>query len=313
MTLSTSLYNSNSPMVSICCSTYNHEKYIEKALAGFLMQKTNFPVEILINDDFSTDNTATIIKEYEKCFPEIIKPIYQTKNQYSLGLKPLSQVLLPRCKGKYIAFCEGDDFWTNENKLQKQVDFLEENPNISMSYTNFFIANEVGEVTKKYLVRKEYQKSQLNHLEVLEYIVPRTLTVVFRRESLQNKVPPEISLVPNGDNFMFALITKTAPAAYLDIVSGCHRLNKNSVYSMKSLFERNKMLFKTLTVLKKYFTDPDEQKAINSQMSRKKFIEASCYLKIRKPGAATLAIISSLKYSRKPYLDKLASILDRKQ
>lgn len=114
------------PLVSISCITYNHEHFIRDAIEGFLMQETTFPVEILIHDDASTDNTATIVKEYENRHPSLISPIYQTENQYSKGLNP-GYNNRGRAKGKYIALCEGDDYWTDPLKLQKQVEFLEAN------------------------------------------------------------------------------------------------------------------------------------------------------------------------------------------
>ena len=92
-----------------------------------MVQKTNFPIEILIHDDASTDGTADIIREYEAQYPDIIKPIYQTENQYSKGINPGFEFLFPRARGKYIALCEGDDYWTDTLKLQKQVEFLEGN------------------------------------------------------------------------------------------------------------------------------------------------------------------------------------------
>lgn len=122
--------------VSICCAAYNHEKYICDALNSFLMQKTNFKYEILIHDDASTDNTASIIREYEKEYSNIIKPIYQTENQYSKGIRISQTFNYPRAKGKYIAICEGDDFWTDENKLQKQYDFMESHRDYSMCCHN---------------------------------------------------------------------------------------------------------------------------------------------------------------------------------
>lgn len=122
---------SNEIMVSIVCNTYNHEKYIEDALEGFVNQKTNFPFEVLVMDDASTDGTADIIREYEKKYPDLIKPIYQTVNQYSQGLRPGKQNR-DRATGKYLAYCEGDDYWIDDHKLQKQVDFLENHPNYSM-------------------------------------------------------------------------------------------------------------------------------------------------------------------------------------
>jgi glycosyltransferase involved in cell wall biosynthesis len=111
--------------VSICCLAYNHENYISTCINGFLMQKTNFVFEVLIHDDASTDKTANIIKEYEQKYPDIIKPIYQTENQYSQGVSVTSTFNYPRAKGKYIAICEGDDYWTDPNKLQIQIDLLE--------------------------------------------------------------------------------------------------------------------------------------------------------------------------------------------
>lgn len=119
-------------LVSIICNTYNHEAYIRDALDSFLIQKTNFQFEILIHDDASTDKTADIIKEYEKKYPEIVKPIYQKENQYSQGIECMVVWQYPRVSGKYIAICEGDDYWTDPFKLQKQVDVLEENTNIDI-------------------------------------------------------------------------------------------------------------------------------------------------------------------------------------
>ena len=118
-------------MVSISCITYNHENYIANAIESFLMQKTDFPYEILIHDDASTDRTPEIIKQYESKYPDLIKPTYQTENQYSKGVETWN-FNMERAKGKYIAACEGDDYWTDPYKLQKQVDYMEKHPECSM-------------------------------------------------------------------------------------------------------------------------------------------------------------------------------------
>lgn len=117
--------------VSILCLVYNHEKYLRKCLDGFVMQQCDFEYEVLIHDDASTDNSAEIIKEYEQKYPNIIKPIYQTENQHSKGIKITKTYQKPRIKGEYIAWCEGDDFWIDPLKLQKQVKFLDNNPEYS--------------------------------------------------------------------------------------------------------------------------------------------------------------------------------------
>ncbi len=117
-------YNNNkTPLVSICSITYQHAPYIRQCLDGFLMQKTDFAFEVLIHDDASTDGTEEIIREYEAKYPDIIKPLYEEENQWVKGRRGSRTFNFPRAKGKYIAMCEGDDYWTDPLKLQKQVDF----------------------------------------------------------------------------------------------------------------------------------------------------------------------------------------------
>ena len=118
--------------VTVYCAAYNHEPYIREALDGFVMQKTSFDFEVLVHDDASTDKTAEIIREYEENYPEIIKPIYQAENQYSQGVNRVYTWLLPRTRGKYVAICEGDDYWTDPYKLQKQYDYMEAHPSCSL-------------------------------------------------------------------------------------------------------------------------------------------------------------------------------------
>lgn len=118
----------NEIKVSVICLTYNHEDFITDALDGFVNQKTDFKYEVIVHDDASTDKTPDIIRKYEKEHPDMIRPIYQTQNQYSKGGDIIEGIIYPRIKGKYIALCEGDDHWCSDSKLQKQVDFLESHP-----------------------------------------------------------------------------------------------------------------------------------------------------------------------------------------
>lgn len=118
--------------VSVICNAYNHEGYIRDALDSFLMQKTDFAYEILVHDDASTDHTADIIREYEAKYPDLVKPIYQTENQYAKGRKISVNFQYPRVKGKYVAVCEGDDYWTDPLKLQKQFDAMEAHPEVDI-------------------------------------------------------------------------------------------------------------------------------------------------------------------------------------
>ncbi|WP_020589357.1 glycosyltransferase [Desulfobacter curvatus] len=131
-------------MVSICCLTYNHHKYIAKALDSFLMQKTTFPFEIIVHDDASTDDTPKIVKEYVEKYPEIIKLIGQETNQFSQGevFGIYYRYIFPQVKGKYVAFCEGDDYWINDQKLQIQFEYMENHPNCSLAVHNVYRENE---------------------------------------------------------------------------------------------------------------------------------------------------------------------------
>lgn len=133
----------NSPIVSICCITYNQKDYIRKAIESFLMQRTSFLFEIIIHDDASNDGTTEIIKEYEQLFSEIIHPIFQEQNQYKIyGLNLQFKYVFPKAQGKYIAICEGDDYWIDPLKLQKQVDFLEQNSEFGLVHTRALVFNE---------------------------------------------------------------------------------------------------------------------------------------------------------------------------
>lgn len=122
--------------VTVFCLAYNHEKFIRKCLDGFVCQKTDFKFEVIVHDDASTDHTADIIKEYAEKYPGIIKPIIQTENQYSKGISVTNTFIVPEIKGRYIAICEGDDYWIDDNKLQIQYDYMTAHPECSVCVHN---------------------------------------------------------------------------------------------------------------------------------------------------------------------------------
>ena len=171
-------------MVSIECTSYNHEDFIAEALDSMLMQQTNFAFEILIHDDASTDGTTDIIRRYEQKYPEIVKPIYQTENQYSKGVL-VELFNHERAKGKYMAICEGDDYWTDPNKLQKQVDYMEAHPECSMCV---HAAERVSAITKKTV--SAIRPSQGNKIFSVEEVIEgggdlfATNSIVYSREKI---------------------------------------------------------------------------------------------------------------------------------
>ena len=148
-------------MVSIFCPTYNHEKYIKKCLDGFVFQKTNFKFEALVFDDCSTDNTRQIIKEYAAKYPDIIKPILPQKNiVQNEGWWALNMTAFEKVRGKYYIICEGDDYFTDENKLQKQVDFLENNPSYAGCFHPVEIVYDDGEKSGLFYPKKKLMKGK---------------------------------------------------------------------------------------------------------------------------------------------------------
>lgn len=249
--------------VSIICMAYNHEKFITKALDGFLMQKTNFEYEILISDDASTDNTARIIKEYEKKYPEIVKPIYFTKNLYSQGIIP-STYLYEKSQGKYLAICEGDDYWIDENKLQKQVDFLEKNKEYSAVYHNVRVVDENGNKikNKKYLNYFE-EHTVLNYVE-LKYnnnLCGQTSSILARNfwgEWNEKEKEIYLNIKANGDRKLSLYFVSKGKVKYFKEFMSCYRKtfdsdswssknkNKNLSFQQYKSYEELKRMSKLL-------------------------------------------------------------------
>lgn len=171
------------PLVAIRCIAYNHEKYIAQALDGFVMQKTDFPFVVIVHDDASTDMTANIIREYAEKYPEIIKPIFETENQYRKSGNPLGKIMtkaIDETGAKYVAYCEGDDYWINPLKLQKQVDFLESHPDYSMCFHNAIVHHENGE--KEDYEFYPIEDREYSRREVVEHWAVPTASIIHRAD-----------------------------------------------------------------------------------------------------------------------------------
>lgn len=184
------------PLVSICCVTYNHESFIRDAIEGFLIQKTSFSLEIIIHDDASTDSTAKIVKEYVKKYPNLITPIFQMENQYSKGIKPFYKFILPIARGKYIAICEGDDYWIDPYKLQKQVNYLEYYQDITMVFTNKFIKY------KNNLIPISYDDRIYNTKDILSSLNWGSQTICFRKNCIDLSEAHKLSKTITGDRLI---------------------------------------------------------------------------------------------------------------
>lgn len=210
------------PLVSIVCITYNHEPYIRQCLDGFMMQQTDFPFEVLIHDDASTDRTAEIIREYAAKYPDIIKPIYQTENQYSKGVKIGVTYLYPRAKGKYIAECEGDDYWTDPLKLQKQVDFLEEHPDYSLCFHRVTVKYEDNLQGEDVFAHVHSGECSLDYM-LKRWTIP-TCSVVFRRVVIDHI--PQNPDFKYSDNVLFLTCFVLGRVFCNDGILGVYRRNR---------------------------------------------------------------------------------------
>lgn len=229
-------------LVSISCITYNHAPYIRQCLDGFLMQKTDFAFEILIHDDCSTDGTAEIIKEYESQYPDIIKPLYEEENQWVKGRRGSAVFNFPRAKGKYIALCEGDDYWTDPLKLQKQVDFLEANPEYVMCSHRFkvFKQNEDLMIEDGYGSISEGKYYDLNNLIRGDWYY-HPLTVMFRLDKFNVK---EYSRYPlTMDAVLYYHILKKGKGFMMPEEMAVYRVHAGGVWSGSTYQKRIKTEF----------------------------------------------------------------------
>jgi glycosyltransferase involved in cell wall biosynthesis len=228
------------PLVSVCCITYNHQDYIEECINGFLKQESDFDVEFLIHDDASTDNTQSIIKSLvgeESRF----KLILREKNIKSTG-KAIFPILFEEAQGKYIAMCEGDDYWTDPLKLQKQVDFLEANAEFVVCCHNAKIIDENSDVIQEKKipslnVDKVYTQDDLKLGGFL-----LTLSLVFRNLNIFKNFPLPKQKILNGDTYLISLLGKHGKGYYMEnIKPAVYRVHSGGIWSLK----KNNTIFTT--------------------------------------------------------------------
>lgn len=180
------------PLVSICCATYNHEKYLVQALDSFLMQKVSFPIEIVIGDDCSTDSTPRIVQDYAGRFPELFRVIASDAN---VGVSQNGFRIRAAARGKYIALCEGDDYWTDPEKLQKQVDFLEKNPDFTVASHWVDNVGDSGELLEKQVFTGEKCPEVFGVEQAIRGTPTHMNSWVFRTSALRAIPQPKMDLV----------------------------------------------------------------------------------------------------------------------
>lgn len=234
----------NEILVSIICTAYNHEAYIQYALDSFVMQKTTFNFEIIVSDDASTDNTAFIIKQLENRYPELFKTFYHSENQYSKKIPFFYNELVYAAKGKYIAICEGDDYWTDPYKLQKQIDFLEENPEFGLVYTK---ADLYDSSSQKMIGKIGGPVSDFQGL--LEYNPIPTLTTCFKKKyAISFFESSDFQQLSLGDLPLWLSIIIQEKVGFINEVTATHILLTESASQSKDINKQVNFLNDTLKV-----------------------------------------------------------------
>lgn len=259
------------PLVSISCITYNHGDYIAETIEGFLMQKTGFSFEILIHDDASTDETVKIIKRYEKEYPGIVRPIYQKENKYSKGISRIdTRYNWSRAKGKYVATCEGDDYWTDRDKLQKQVEFMEKHTGCVYCCHATQCINELGDLLNC-IIKPWNVKTFFNTDEIIyEKYGPicQTSSVMFVK-SIIDCLPGYFFSAPQGD-YAFRIYSSTqGSVGYIDEVMSVYRRFSTGSWSesLKNSSEKSKWFYhETIKLLQDIDSHTGGQYSIPVQM-----------------------------------------------
>ncbi len=265
------------PKVSVHIITYQHVNYIRQAIDSVLMQQTDFPFEIIISDDESTDGTREICMEYAEKYPEKIRLLlHQRENNIKIFGKPshLYQYAynLFQLRGEYIAGLSGDDLWCDKNKLQLQFDMLSSNVNYSLCFTDYIVIGSNSDVINFNPLKEEDKKGLTLYDLLSEIRMPQTQTVMYRKSELLNKLPDVFLQSLNEDKFLFTLCLKKGDAAYLDFKSAKYRKHTDGINSMieyhRKLLNALKTNLNIQTILK-----GKEEKRAHRKHIKKQFLD----------------------------------------
>jgi glycosyltransferase involved in cell wall biosynthesis len=237
----------DNPLVSICCITYNHEKFISKAINGFLMQETNFSYEILIGEDCSTDNTREIVEKLVLKNPGRIRLF---ANEQNLGTRKNARNIRKNTRGKYIAVCEGDDYWTDRHKLQKQVNIMEKNPELSLCFHSAKVVTSRGIPAGTRF--KPFNTSGIHNASDIIRIagggIP-TQSKVYRKTSMMN-LPEWHKNAHIGDMASDLYLSSLGPVYYINEPMSVYRLGAKGSWT-RTLYSGPNLIEKKINMLKK--------------------------------------------------------------
>ena len=253
------------PLVAIHCLVYNHESYLRDCFDGFVMQQTNFPFVAIVHDDASTDGSAAIIREYEEKYPHIFKPIYETENQYSKRDGSLDRIMnaaIEATGAQYVAMCEGDDYWTDPLKLQKQVDFMEANPECGLCYTDYNLLEDATQTLTESMFehKKQYRPiSYEQHLLKPGYLAPMTWLYRCKLTNLLSKA----KIYTDGTYVYMLEFLYNSKVVYIPQATAVYRSHAGSASSPigdKALFRYTIGVFRTQIHYTQKYSCSDELK-----------------------------------------------------
>jgi len=249
------------PTVSIAVLTYNHQSFLTQALDSFLMQKTDFEVEIVIGDDASTDSTAQILKNYKAKFPDQFRVTLHKEN---IGMLPNFISTLEACNGKYLAFCEGDDYWTDPLKLQKQVNFLEANPDYAICCHNVMIYDQPTKTLQEDEITNQ-TKHDFNRLDLVKGNFMHTPSVMLKNDF---KLTNWFNQLPIGDWPLYLTQIKDRKIKKLDDKMAVYRVHKQSAWSSKNTLFKLQRTINTIQLIKSNIVFSTEELAILNQQQQ---------------------------------------------
>lgn len=240
--------NPELPLVSVCLITYNHEKYIAQAIESALMQQTAFKYEIIIGEDCSTDDTRAIVRCYADQHPERISALLPERNQ---GAHINFIATLNECEGRYIAILEGDDYWTDPNKLQKQVDYLTQNPDCSMcAHPVYFIyENSSAPPLVSGYPPKRKEKYTLKDIARLSFTATGSVMI---RNSLVTEFPHWYYELAMGDWPFFLMVAQYGDIGFIDEVLGAYRIHEKGYWTGMMAIEKKKRIINAIDTMDEY-------------------------------------------------------------
>ncbi|MAD43069.1 MAG: glycosyl transferase family 2 [Arcobacter sp.] len=309
--------NLSNPKVSICCITFMHENYISQALDSFLMQETSFPFEIIVRDDGSSDKTAEIIRQYQKKYSKIIKPILEPENTYSKGIRATPAVF-KKAIGEYIALCEGDDYWTDKDKLQIQVNFLDNNKEYNGSFHDSLNMYDDESKNDLRIGNRDIDEDVDTASLIYENNIA-TASLIFRNNL--GELPKYYQETKKGDYAVAVRVSEFGKLKYIPRAMSIYRIHEGGIWSLKKQEFHELEAIKFYNLLYIYFKNNNLRKVITIKINFSYYRQSINYIRNEQIIFSIKNIIKSISIferkhkslSYKKYLKELIKYLIKRK